>query len=438
MPRSSSSRYGCRSVPQRSDSVGSLAAALTDSHRIVFGQGCGAPRAILEVLDQVVSPDHETEAVIGLLLRGQRLQPISQSGAAGPIRVSTWQPNAGIRALGLAEDVQTLPFRFRDLPAHLGAGGAYPADTLVFLASADWQRGTLNLGMGCDYVASLIGRVPTVIACISDRLPRTRGQTEVAMDAVDYLYVGAPDVGFDEFESSEPDEVDSAIAANVASCLRVGDVLEIGIGRSTQAVTSHLDGVGQVSVYAVFREMMIDNFESGKLTGYEPGRGPSDTVYVSALMGGAALASYADDNPRIALAPCDWTHSERTLGAINNFVAINSGLEIDLGGQVNAEYIGSRRVSGMGGQLDFAIGAKLSPGGRSVFVMRSTDGKGRTKIVPTVAHVTTPGALVDFVVTEHGVADLRGKTVSGRALAIAGVAAPEYVDELSAQARALS
>jgi 4-hydroxybutyrate CoA-transferase len=425
-------------VPSRFDSDAALAAALADSRRIVFGQGCGAPRAILEKLDQVVSPDHETEAVIGLLLREGRLQPASGNGPAGPICVSTWQPNAGIRALGLAKDVETLPFRFRDLPGHFGAGGAYPVDTLVFLASADWQRGTLNLGMGCDYVASLIGRVPKVIACISETMPRTHGRTEVPMDAVDYLYVGAPDVPFDEFSGTEPDDVDSTIAANVAECLRAGDVLEIGIGRSTQAVTSFLGDVGQVSVYGVFREVMIDDFERGSLIGYEPGRGPSDIVYVSALMGGAALASYADENPRIALAPCDWTHSEHTLGSIDNFVAINSGLEIDLSGQVNAEYIGSRRVSGLGGQLDFAVGAKLSPGGRSVFVMRAVDGKGRTKIVPKVAHVTTPGSLVDFVVTEHGVADLRGKTVRQRAMAIAGVAAPQCAEELLAEAREIS
>lgn len=423
-------------MPQRLDSVAALATALGDTHRIVFGQGCGAPRAVLEVLDQVVSPDHETEAIIGLLLREQRLQPLNEAGPAGPIRVSTWQPNAGIGALGLAETVQTLPFRFRDLPAHLGESGVYPADTLVFLASVDWQRGTLNLGMGCDYVASLIGRVPKAIACVCDKLPRTHGRSEIPMDSVDYLYVAATDVGFDEFQSPEPDQADLRIAANVASCLRVGDVLEIGIGRATQAVTSYLDGVGQVSVYGVFREGMIDDFESGNLTGYEPGRGRSDTVYVSALMGAASLAAYADDNPRIALAPCDWTHSERTLGNIENFVAVNSGLEIDLSGQVNAEYIGTRRVSGMGGQLDFAVGAKLSPGGRSVFAMRSVDGKGRSKIVPDVAHVTTPGSLVDFVVTEHGVADLRGKAVADRAVAIARVAAPEHVDELCAKARA--
>jgi 4-hydroxybutyrate CoA-transferase len=269
-------------------------------------------------------------------------------------------------------------------------------------------------------------------------VPRTRGRTEIPMESVDCLYVGAKDIGFDEFESSEPDKVDLAIATNVASCLRAGDVLEIGIGRSTQAVTSYLDGVGQVAVYGVFREVMIDDFENGKLTGYEPGHGPSDTVYVSALMGGKSLAAYAHDNPRIALAPCDWTHSERTLGTIENFVAVNSGLEIDLSGQVNAEYVGTRRVSGMGGQLDFAVGAKLSPGGRSVFAMRSADGKGRSKIVPSVAHVTTPGSLVDFVVTEHGVADLRGKSVVDRAVAIAGIAAPEYADELSATARVLT
>ena len=178
---------------------------------------------------------------------------------------------------------------------------------------------------------------------------------------------------------------------------------------------------------------VVELMESGVVTNAHKTLYRGKTV-VSFLMGSQRLYEFADDNPAIAMFPVDHVNDPYVIGQNDNLVSINSCVQVDLMGQVASESVGLTQISGIGGQLDFVRGARISKGGRSVIAIASTAGSGKiSKIVPFLdagAAVTTSRTDVDYIVTEYGIAHLRGRTLRERAQALIAIAHPDFREEL--------
>lgn len=305
---------------------------------------------------------------------------------------------------------------------------AQPADVAVAHVTPPDGNGRCCLSIAADFTPTALRAARHRIAIINPALPRLPAGITVDIRGFDAVAVAEhPPL------TVPPPELDPAfarIAGHIRSLLRDGDTLQFGLGKVQTAVLGALDGLrgirihsGMVSdpVAALLDGDVLDRSDSAVTTGVALG---SDPFY--------RRLARAD---RVRMRDVAHTHDIRTLAALDRFVAINSVIEVDLSGQGNAEFLGDRAVSGGGGLLDFLRGARLSPGGRPIMALVST-AKGGTvsRIVPrlTSPAVSIPRADAGIVVTEHGIADLRGLDGEGRAMALIGIADPAHRDGLHA------
>jgi 4-hydroxybutyrate CoA-transferase len=230
------------------------------------------------------------------------------------------------------------------------------------------------------------------------------------------------------------------IGAHVAELVRDGDTIQIGIGKVPAAVLASLHDRRDLGLHGgLVSDEVADLYEAGAITGARNSR-DAGTMVCTAALGSARVYGWAGRCPELRFAPVSYTHDIRVLAQIHNFVAINSVLSVDLSGQANAEMLDGRQVSGTGGLLDFVRGARLSKGGRSILALPSTAGGKTSRIVPRLGVgdvVSCPRADADIVVTEHGVARLRDKSVDERAEALIAIADPAFRRDLAAEWEAL-
>lgn len=316
-------------------------------------------------------------------------------------------------------------------------------DPLVVVAtSMPDAHGYVSMGTNANYAAALRGQARMFVEC-NRRMPRTAGRNQLHLsDAVGWVEADYPLV-------SPPPTVitdrDRAIAALVAERIPEAACLQIGIGSVPEAVAGLLTDRRDLGVHTeLFSDGLRLLIESGAATGARKTVGRYQAVTTDAV-GSPELYAFLDGNPHVVFWPVDESNDLRVLGAIDRFCAVNATMQVDLLGQCASESLGTHYVSSTGGQADFMRGATISDGGHSFIVTHSTAHDVATdttvsRIVPTLADgavVTTHKNLVDKVVTEHGVAELRGRTVAQRARALIAIADPAHRDELTAAALAL-
>ena len=302
--------------------------------------------------------------------------------------------------------------------------GTVPADVaLVQVAPSD--NGTWNLGVSVDYTAALLSTATLRVAQVNSRMPRTHGETQV--DPALFDCVVEADRALPQLRlSKQASGVEEAIAANVRRLVRDGDCVEIGWGSLGDAVWHALAGKKDLGVHSGFlSDSVTDAMDAGVVTNrfkqVETGR----TVGTVAL-GSDKLYRAVDDNPKFSMMPSTFTHATNVIEQIDRFTAINFALEVDLSGQANSEMTEGRYVGALGGLPDFANGAGLSHGGRSVIALRS-----RAAQMPGIVarlsngNVSLPRSLVDFVVTEYGVAEITMMSLNERRSALVALAHPE-------------
>jgi 4-hydroxybutyrate CoA-transferase len=270
-------------------------------------------------------------------------------------------------------------------------------------------------------------------------MPRPAHSYEISYDRLDYVVeTERPLVAL--ATGDLPPEI-HRIGAQVASLIDDGDTIQIGIGRVPAAVLAALRDRRDLGVHGgLVSDEVADLHEAGVLSGARRSQGPG-TIVCTAALGSSRVYDWAGRCPDLRFAPVSYTHDIRVLAQIDNFVAINSVLAVDLSGQANAEMLGGRQVSGTGGLLDFVRGARLAKGGRSILALPSTAGGGKSsRIVPHLGEgdvVSCPRADADVVVTEHGTARLRDKSVDERAEALIAIADPAFRRDLAEQWGAL-
>jgi acyl-CoA hydrolase len=310
---------------------------------------------------------------------------------------------------------------------------------VVAAVSPPDRHGTFSLGVCADYVASFIGRVPFVVE-VNPNMPRTFGRNQIHVSQVSGWIEG--DAPLIEVPPAEPDELDHAIAALVAERIPDGVTIQTGIGAIPNAILASLRGHRDLGIHTeLLSDGLIDLVEMGVVNGIRKRNNRTKMIGTFAL-GTKRLYDFLDDNDMIELWPVRYVNDPRRLAGEPNFVSINATLSVDFLGQCASETIGGRYYSGSGGQVDFARGAMYSEGGQGFVVLRSTARDGTvSRIVPTLAPgdvVTTMKNTVDKVVTEFGVAELRGRSIRERAKALIAIAHPAFRDELTAAARKMA
>lgn len=310
-------------------------------------------------------------------------------------------------------------------------------DPLVVAAASPIDRhGYFSLGVSADYTASFIGRARFFLEA-NRQMPRTFGRNQLHVSQVaGWCQVDRPLV---EVAPAPSDDIDARIAAHVAERIPDGATIQVGIGATPNAILTALAGHRDLGVHTeLLSDGVVDLVEAGVVTGVRKRLNRTKTVGTFAL-GSAHLHRCLDDNPALELWPVSYVNDPRVITTEPGFVSINSTLAIDLLGQCASETINGRYYSSSGGQADFARGAMYSPGGQGFVVLHSTTADGHTsKISPTLARgdvVTTIKNTVDQVVTEWGVAALRGRSIRERAGALIAIAHPDHRDRLRYDAR---
>jgi len=309
------------------------------------------------------------------------------------------------------------------------------ADPLVIAAaSPPDQHGYFSLGVSADYTSSFIGRARFFLE-VTEHMPRTFGRNQLHVSQVvgwcrtDRPLVSVP--------PARPSAVDDTIAGLVAERIPDGATIQTGIGAIPNAIMSALRDHRDLGIHTeLLSDGVVDLIERGVVNGVRKELNRTKTVGTFAL-GTDRLHEFLTDNPAIELWPVRYVNSPAIIGRERDFVSINATLSVDFIGQCASETIDGHYYSSSGGQNDFARGAMNSVGGQGFVVLHSTTSSGRSRIVSRLAPgdvVTTPKNTVDKVVTEYGVAELRGRSIRERTAALISIAHPDYRAELTEQA----
>lgn len=335
------------------------------------------------------------------------------------------------------------PMRYSELPRfyreHLE-----PADVVMMQVPPMDRFGNFSFSVSPSHLAELCAKAKHIIVEVNENLPRTCGlyDTELHISRVDAVVEG-PNPPLPQMTAGEATDVDRKIAEYVMPLIPDGACLQLGIGGMPGAV-GEMIAQSDLKDLGIHTEMYIDAFvdiaKAGKITGRRKTTDKGRQVFGMAA-GTDKLYRYIDRNPEVMGAPVEYTNDVRVISANDNFISINNAIDIDLFSQVNAESAGIRHISGTGGQLDFVMGAYLSDGGKSFICLSSsyTDkaGNRKSRILPTLQQgsiCTTPRSAVQYIVTEYGIVNMKGKNTWERAEALVSLAHPEFREELIREA----
>lgn len=401
-------------------SAAAVLSRLSDGARIVSGGGCGTPTGLLRILGEVAEARRGWELWSGILLGDSG---ILEGVLDGRLAYRTWHVVRQTRALVAQDPRVFVPLRGADVPGVLAARGV---DALLVRVSPPDQEGWCTLGTSPSYVQPLLASASVVVAEIDPTMPRTRGESAVHVSSFHSVEQAVDPVP--EYVSVGPDEVAFRIAAQIVPLLPAEPTLQLGLGAIPESLASLLvtADLGPIRAVGMVTDSIVDLAAAGRLYA-----GPGPAVEAIELMGTRRLLDWAGDNSSVAMYPVTRMGTPEVLGARERVVSVVSAVEVDISGQCNLEWVG-RQISGVGGAMDFAEGARASVGGLRIVAMPST-ARGRSRIVRQLAPATPvslPRHSVDVVVTEHGVARLAGRSLAERAEALRSVAHPAHAAAL--------
>lgn len=318
------------------------------------------------------------------------------------------------------------PVFFSEVPKLFGI--TLPVDVALLQVSEPDEHGYCSIGISCDYTKPAAECAKIRIAQMNRNMPRVMGDNFIHVSALDFIV--EEDAPLIELPPPQIGEVQKKIGGHIASLVEDRDCLQLGIGAIPDAVLMFLKDKKDLGIHSeMFSDGVVDLLESGVITNKYKNiqRGKCVATF---LMGTKRLYNYVDNNPSVSLNPVDYVNDPRVICQNDNVVSINSCVEVDLMGQVCAESVGLKQISGVGGQVDFVRGANLSKNGRTIMAMPATAAHGAvSRIVPFLAKgaaVTTTRCDVNYVVTEYGIAQLHGKTLKDRARQLIAIADPKF------------
>ncbi len=307
-------------------------------------------------------------------------------------------------------------------------------DTFVVTVSPMDKSGYFSLGTNNDFASVAARRAKRLIVEVNRHMPRVFGQSHIHVGEVAAIVENH--VPLIEAGAADPSAEGRIIGSLVAPMVPNGATVQLGIGKIPSGVALALERHADLGIHTeLFSSAMAELILKGVINGSRKTLHPRKHVFTVAF-GTADSYAFMDDNPAFESYPSSYVNDIRTIAQHDDFISINTAIEVDLYGQVNAEFIGDHEYSGSGGQFDFVKGASLARRGKSIIALQSTARKGTvSSIVPKVAMVTDVRMDVEWVVTEHGAVNLRGKSTKERAEALIGIAHPDFRAELTAAAR---
>jgi len=395
----------------------------------------GEPRVVVAALDQAAA-DGRLEGVRVHQMHAVYDHPYLHGKYGDQLRHISYFLS-GIEREAYAEGgCHLVPSHFSDMPRLLRR--TTRCSLLIARAAPPDRHGFFSLGTNADYVAPFLGEIPVFLE-VNPNMPRTFGENNIHVSQI-AGWCESTEPLF-EVVPGEVTELDRTIAELVVERITNGATIQVGIGGVPNALVGLLHDHRNLGIHTeLLADGMVDLIESGAATGLDKATRPGKVVTTFAL-GSQKTYDYIADNPVVEMLPVDWVNDPRVIGREPKFVSINSTLEVDFLGQCNSEVINGRYWSGSGGQADFARGAMHSPEGQGFVVLHSTTSdRSVSRIVPRLspgAAVTTDKNTVDKVVTEYGVAELRGRTIGERTRALIGIAHPDHREELARAAHQL-
>ncbi len=408
--------------------------AIQAGRRILIGSGAAEPTRLVSAL--VEQGEHLSDnEIVHLLTLGPA--PYVRPEFAARFRHLAFFIGPNTREAVRDGRADFMPVFLSELP-RLIQSRRVPIDVALIQVSPPDRRGYVSLGVSVDIVRAAVASASLVIAEVNPFMPRTHGDSFLSVQDISLLVpVEAPIL---EMPWSPPNPVALAIGEHVAGLVPDGATLQTGIGQIPSAVLAALRNHHDLGIHTeMLSDAVIDLVERGVVNGKRKTLLPGKIV-TSFVMGTKRLYDWVDDNPALELRPSDFTNDPSIIARNERMIAINSALAVDLTGQVAADTIGGQFFSGIGGQVDFIRGAARSTGGKPVIALPSTARDGQISRIQATfeagAGVVTSRGDVHFVVTEYGVADLWGKSVRERAVALIEIAHPEHRGELLSRAKA--
>jgi 4-hydroxybutyrate CoA-transferase len=395
--------------------------AIADGSRLILPHGCLEPTLFYEALQSERDRFRSLQLYSGLQFGDY---PFLRAGVRENFTYATWQASAKLRPLFLEQKVDFVPIRFRDVVRIFAADGPIPPEAVV-IQVAPPRDGYVNLGISVSLYRDLVAASRLVIAELNANMPATHGDTRIAVDDIDLAYESDSPLGL--YATPRYTHRDAQIVDRVLDLIPPGSWVQLGVGAIPDAVLSRLHEVPDVNIHSgMLTDGLIDFIENSH---------HEAQVITGEVCGSAKLYDYVARCDAVELHPSRITHDLAPISRLPQFVSINSAVEVDLHGQINGETIDGVQISGVGGSLDFIDGAAMSPGGRAIVALPSTTENGkRSKIVAQLGAqtpATIPRFGADCVVTEFGVAHLRGRTLRQRAEALRAIAHPAFQDELA-------
>ena len=408
-------------------------ATIRSGDRVYVHAGCAEPEVLVKALVDRASELHDVEIV--------HLMTLGSAGYAAPGMEAHFRHNslftgANVRSAIHSRRADFTPVFLSEIP-RLFTERLLPIDVALIQVSPPDEHGFLSFGIGVECTKAAAETARTVIAQVNPRMPRTLGDSFIHRSKVHYLVEHeAPLIELQPGHVGDPET--RAIGCHVAELIENGSTLQTGIGAIPDAVLEALSSKRDLGMHTeMFSDGIIRLVEAGVVNN-ERKTLHRGKIIASFMLGTRSLYDFADNNPLIELHPSDYVNDPFVISRNEKMVAINSALQVDLTGQVCADSLGHLNYSGFGGQLDFVRGAARSRGGKAIIALPSTARGGTlSRIVPVLSPgsgVTTTRGDVHYVVTEHGVAHLHGRTIRERATALIGIADPRFRAELRAEA----
>ncbi|MEI4472782.1 acetyl-CoA hydrolase/transferase family protein [Frigidibacter sp. MR17.24] len=381
---------------------------------VVWGQAAAEPEALTSAL---VAQRHAVGPVTATI--GLSLTATTDPAHADRLRFRSYCASGTNRRLAQAGALEILPVPYSTLSRILA-----PVDVLMLHLPPPRPDGLHNLGLVNEWLAPLIDSARVVLAEVNDRMPDVPGDIAVRPERLAAVVRSARPLR--SLDSAPPSDIDRRIAAHVCGLIEDGSVLQIGLGQLPDAILGGLRDRRDLGVHSgLISDGIAALTEAGVITNARKTRDRGVTV-TGWLLGGERLWRFAHRNPGLRLCPTSYTHDPAVLSGHDRLVAINSAIEVDLTGQINAEVADGAYIGAVGGAAEFLRGAHGSRGGLPIVALASTVRRtGASRIVARLSGpVSTPRSEAGIIVTEHGIADLRGCTLAERRRRMIDIADP--------------
>lgn len=403
----------------------------------LFGMDTGPSQtpAIMAAVANKIRNSDVTGVKVQTLLDVYPFEFYADDSLKGKMTGYSWFSSGGARKAVNAGYADILPTYYRDIPRHILV--EYEYDAFCVSVSPMDSHGYFSLANNGSYAEAMMAKAKRIFVEVNDQQPRCLCGTQIHVSQVDAIV---------EFNHELPvlppvviDETSRTIGNLIAEQIPDGACIQLGIGAIPDATGMALKAKHDLGIHTeMFTDSMVELIECGAVNNSKKQihRGKSVTTFA---YGSKRIYDYIDDNPAIEILPVDYVNDPAVICKNDNMISINAALEVDFFGQVCAESVGTKHMSGSGGQIDYVRGACQSKGGKSFIAFTST-AKGGT--ISKIKPILTPGAIcttskndVDYIVTEYGIAHLRGRSLGERTKQLIAIAHPDFRDELTFEAK---